>query len=89
MSGYQYGSHECQESYQQLTSQDHNNPLYTNELTMNTPGMIRKSMRVYVDKDIEFTVDVYNEQLTCGWLLSEVTRRYSEELNRIKKERER
>ena len=47
-----------------------------------------KYVQIYVDKDIEFAVDVGNEQLTCGWLLSEVTRRYTEALNRIKKEKD-
>jgi hypothetical protein len=41
-----------------------------------------------VDKDIEFTLDVGNDQLTCGWLLSEVTRRYTDALTRIKKEKD-
>jgi hypothetical protein len=51
------------------------------------PG-IRKTVRVYVDKDVEFNLDIANDQLTCGWLLSEVTRRYTEELNRVKREKE-
>lgn len=48
----------------------------------------RKQIRVYVDKDVEFNLEISNDQLTCGWLLSEVTRRYTEELNRIKREKE-
>jgi hypothetical protein len=51
-------------------------------------GGVRKQIRVYVDKDIEFTVDISNDNLTCGWLLSEVTRRYTDELNKIRKEKE-
>ena len=43
-----------------------------------------KHVRVYVDKDIEFTLGIPNDSLTCGWLLSEVTRRYVEALNLIK-----
>jgi hypothetical protein len=43
---------------------------------------------VYVDKEIEFTVEIGNDQLTCGWLLSEVTRRYTEGLNKLRKDRE-
>jgi hypothetical protein len=43
---------------------------------------------VYVDKEVEFDLDITNESLTCGWLLSEVTRRYTEELNRLRKEKE-
>ncbi|CDW89031.1 protein kinase domain containing protein [Stylonychia lemnae] len=57
-------------------------PLYT-EIIAN-----RKQIRVYVDKDVEFNLEIANDQLTCGWLLSEVTRRYTEELNRIKREKE-
>jgi hypothetical protein len=37
-----------------------------------------------VDKDIEFTISIPHDSLTCGWLLSEVTRRYVEALNKIK-----
>ena len=58
-------------------------PLYTE-----IGGGIKKSIRVYVDKDVEFNVEISNDQLTCGWLLSEVTRKYTDELNRIKKDRE-
>ena len=45
-------------------------------------------VRVYVDKDIEFTVEISSLHLTCGWLLNEVTKHYLDELNRIKKDRE-
>jgi hypothetical protein len=51
-------------------------------------GGIRKFVHVYVDKDAEFNVDITHDSLTCGWLLSEVTRRYTDELNRIRKEKE-
>ena len=44
----------------------------------------RKHIRVYVDKDIEFSVEISNNELTCRWLLSEVTRRYTDALSRIK-----
>ena len=40
-----------------------------------------------MDKDIEFTVDIGNDWLTCGWLLSEVTRKYTEALQKIKGEK--
>lgn len=46
-----------------------------------------KMIRVYVDKDIEFNIPIphtASDQLTCGWLLSEVTRRYIEALTKIK-----
>lgn len=62
--------------------QSSHEPLYTE-----MPG-IKKTIRVYVDKDVEFNLEICNDQLTCGWLLSEVTRKYNEELNRIKKEKE-
>ena len=89
MSGYhklQVIREETNSSQYQHTSQGTNTagPLYTENLSPTS----RKSIRVYVDKDVEFTLEVANDQLTCGWLLSEVTRRYTEELNRIKKERE-
>ena len=53
-----------------------------------TENHVPKSVQIYVDKDIEFIVDVGNEQLTCGWLLSEVTRRYTDALSRIKREKD-
>jgi hypothetical protein len=43
---------------------------------------------VYVDKDIEFNVGIASDSLTCGWLLSEVSRRYTDELNKIRKDTE-
>ncbi len=43
-----------------------------------------KTIRVYVDKDIEFNMDIANDNLTCGWLLSEVTRQYIIALNKQK-----
>lgn len=48
-----------------------------------TQGPI-KNIHIFVDTGIEFTVSILNDQLTCGWLLSEVTRRYHETLNQIK-----
>jgi hypothetical protein len=63
-----------------MTSQT---PMYTENM-----GGIRKFVHVYVDKDAEFNVDITHDSLTCGWLLSEVTRRYTDELNRIRKEKE-
>ena len=48
--------------------------------SMSTENKQTKLIRVYVDKDIEFVVDIRNEWLTCGWLLSEVSRKYTEAL---------
>jgi hypothetical protein len=50
---------------------------------------VRKTFRIYVDVDIEFNLEVLNDQLTCGWLLSEVERRYLDAVNRIKEEMDR
>lgn len=55
------------------------------QLTENRPP---KLIRIYVDVDIEFTVDISNDWLTCGWLLSEVTRKYTDALQKIMKEKE-
>jgi len=35
---------------------------------------------VFVEQGIEITIEVENPDLTCGWLQSEVTRKYYEEL---------
>jgi hypothetical protein len=45
-------------------------------------------VRVYVDKDVEFNVEIAHDSLTSGWLLSQVSKRYTDELNRIRKEKE-
>ena len=37
-----------------------------------------------MDKDIEFNLELTNDFLTCGWLLSEVTRRYTIALSKQK-----
>ena len=59
-------------------------PLFTDSQSV-TNGSPSKNVHVYVDKDIEFTIPISNDQhLTCGWLLSEVTRRYLDALNYIK-----
>ncbi len=38
------------------------------------------SIQVFVESNIEFTIVVPNPNLTCGWLQSEVIRRYYEVL---------
>lgn len=40
--------------------------------------MMQKSVRVLVDQGIQFDVDIVSDNLTCGWLISEVTRLYTE-----------
>ncbi len=37
-----------------------------------------KSIRVLVDSGIQLDVDIMSDSLTCGWLISEVTRLYTE-----------
>ncbi|TNV87556.1 hypothetical protein FGO68_gene11686 [Halteria grandinella] len=59
---------------------------HSHQNTWQGNGAPVKMIRVYVDKDIEFNIPIpaASDQLTCGWLLSEVTRRYIEALTRIK-----
>lgn len=40
--------------------------------------MSQKTVRVLIDQNIQFDVDVLSDNLTCGWLISEVTRLYVE-----------
>ena len=42
------------------------------------PNMTQKIIRVLVDADIQFDVEIVSDNLTCGWLISEVTRLYIE-----------
>ena len=49
----------------------------------------KKIVHIYVDADIEFDIDISSEFLTCGWLLSEVTRRYNKHLENLKRENDR
>ena len=49
-------------------------------------GPPMKTVRVYINKDIEFNVDVYDEHDTCGWLLEEVRRRYIQEMEKVREE---
>lgn len=41
---------------------------------------VPKEIQVFVESNIEFTIMIPNPNLTCGWLQSEVTRRYYEVL---------
>ena len=41
------------------------------------PDVFYKSFHIYVDTKIEFDIDLREKGLTCGWLLSETTRRYN------------
>lgn len=41
-----------------------------------------REIQVYVESNIEFTIVIPNPNLTCGWLQSEVTRRYYEVLQK-------
>ena len=36
-----------------------------------------KMLRVRIDETVEFSIYVRDPSLTCGWLLSETTRRYA------------
>jgi hypothetical protein len=47
--------------------------------------MTQKSVRVLVDQGIQFDVDIISDGLTCGWLISEVTRLYTELLQQNNK----
>lgn len=40
------------------------------------PIRIIKTIHVYVDSQIEFDIPITSDDLTCGWLLKETTRRY-------------
>lgn len=42
------------------------------------PNMTQKCVRVLVDQNIQFDVEILSDNLTCGWLISEVTRLYTE-----------
>lgn len=46
----------------------------------------KKTVRVYINKDIEFNVDIYDGKDNCGWLLEEVKNRYLQEMERVKDE---
>jgi len=39
-----------------------------------------KTIQVFVESNIEFTIEIPNPNMTCGWLQSEVVRRYFEVL---------
>jgi hypothetical protein len=41
-------------------------------------------VRVYINKDIEFNVDIYDDNDTCGWLLDEVKSRYLLEMEKLR-----
>ena len=42
------------------------------------PNFTQKTIRVLVDSDIQLDVDILSDNLTCGWLISEVTRMYTD-----------
>lgn len=51
----------------------------------------RKIITVKIDEEIQFFIDVTDPDkcLTCGWLISEVTRRYNLALEALQKEQSR
>ena len=42
----------------------------------------KKTIQVFVESNIEFTIDISEEGLNCGWLQSEVVRKYYEVLEK-------
>jgi hypothetical protein len=42
------------------------------------PNMTQKTVRVLIEKDIQFDVDIVSDNLTCGWLISQVINLYTE-----------
>ena len=42
----------------------------------------KKTVQVLVESNIEFTIDISDPETTCGWLQSEVVRKYYEVLER-------
>lgn len=45
------------------------------------PGAISKSITVKIDDPkLIMSIDIPNENLTCGWLISEIQKRYTEAL---------
>ena len=40
----------------------------------------KKSIQVFVESNIEFTIDITDKHFTCGLLLTEVVRKYYEKL---------
>jgi len=58
-------------------NQDHDDILNSTTIFENyTP----KEIEVFVESQIQFTIVIPNPNLTCGWLQSEVIRRYYEVL---------
>ena len=41
-----------------------------------------KTVTIFVESNIEFTINIPNPKLTCGWLQSEVTRLYYDTLTK-------
>jgi hypothetical protein len=47
----------------------------------NIPGAISKMVTVKIeDPQIVMNINIPNENLTCGWLISEIQKRYTEAL---------
>jgi hypothetical protein len=42
--------------------------------------LAKKTIQVFVESNIEFTIDISDPKYTCGWLQSEVVRRYYQAL---------
>ena len=37
-----------------------------------------------MEEDLNFDIEITDSSLTCGWLISEVTRRYTEKIQELK-----
>ena len=64
---------------------------YTNFPMQSSGGMQqedRKMITVKIDEEIQFHIDITDPDscMTCGWLISEVTRRYNLALEALQKE---
>lgn len=42
------------------------------------PNMMQKTVRILIENDIQFDVDILSDNLTCGWLTSQVINLYTE-----------
>jgi hypothetical protein len=47
-----------------------------NDTPMVSKAKPKKTIQVFVESNIEFTIDISNPKYTCGWLQSEVVRKY-------------
>jgi|TARA_B110000285_G_scaffold235249_1_gene315841 ribosome-binding ATPase YchF (GTP1/OBG family) len=43
---------------------------------------VLKTIQIFVESNIEFTIEIDDPKATCGWLQSEVVRKYYEVLER-------